>query len=68
MASRRASATVVVATVFLVDRLVKRLVVAPGKWTAAVCNALAALLCHLVAAISFPMFSGIFGDFWLMVG
>eukprot|EP00438_Fugacium_kawagutii_P036675 Skav210150 [mRNA] locus=scaffold1755:84437:90698:- [translate_table: standard] len=44
----RANATAVVATVFLVDRLAKRLV-APGKWTAAVSNTLAALLC-----LSFP--------------
>jgi hypothetical protein len=51
---RRASATALVAVVFLADRLAKWLLPQPSKWTAAGCNALAALLCHLDT-----------GEYWL---
>lgn len=46
---RRASATAVVAVVFLADRLNKHMLTKrPGRWTCAGCNALAALLCDMV--------------------
>lgn len=45
---RRASATAVVAVVFLADRLNKHMIHSPGRWTCAGCNALAALLCDMV--------------------
>jgi len=54
---RRASATAVVAAVFLADRLNKHMIHSPGRWTCAGCNALAALLCLNFPAAKRPRLS-----------
>eukprot|EP00434_Breviolum_minutum_P023968 symbB.v1.2.021153.t1/scaffold1776.1/size101794/4 len=54
---RRASATAVVAVVFLADRLNKHMIHSPGRWTCAGCNALAALLCLNFPAAKRPRLS-----------